>query len=259
MMDQKNALALIAAYYLSKYDEVAYSRLGFGGVHATHRALSNLLGVKHNTLKNMRDEFDPLHDNPRKGWYQREPRPSRQRVIEMFGGMDEEGLYLVVRDIMKEAAFRDSEEVGEIVREITDSDQKTPSGSMSPAARIISGRMAEEYFISYHAETSEPAPGELQDTRLHACGYDFEIRDSTLVTLVEVRGTADHSGGVVFTDKEWRVATSTADSFVLALVRNLSADPYIHFIRNPASVLQAKQRLYTTVEKTWQVSGSQLP
>ncbi len=259
MMDRKNALALIVAYYLSKYDQAAYARLGLGGVDATHKNLSEILDVKYLTLKNMRDEFDPLHDNPRRGWHRRKLRPTRERVVEMFGGMDEMGLYFVVRDILFVASFRDSDEVGAIAREIADCEEGASCGSISPAARLISGRMAEDYFITYHTMTQEPVAGELHDTRLHACGYDFEIRNSTLITFIEVKGTAEHSGGIVFTDKEWRVATNAADAFVLAVVRNLLVNPYIHFIRNPASVLQPKQRLYTSVERTWQVSGSQLP
>lgn len=258
-MNPKNALALIVAYNLSKFDTEAYSRLGFGGIHATHKAASQLLGVKHNTLKNMRDEFDPLHDNPRRGWYQREPRPSRQRIVELFEGMDEEGLYYVVRDILEKASFRTSEEVRNIVHEITTSDRKERGPSVSPAQRIITGRMAEDYFISYHSETNQPTPGELLDTRLSACGYDFEIIDSTQTTFVEVKGTFHESGGILFTDKEWRVATAKKDAFVLALVRDLYAEPFIHFIRNPASLLRPTQHLYTVVDRSWQVAGSQLP
>ena len=83
-MKESHSLSLIAAYYLSKYDETAYKELGFRSSTMTHIEIGRALGVNPNTVKNMRDEFDPLHDNQRAGWYQRPLRPSRAKVVEAF-------------------------------------------------------------------------------------------------------------------------------------------------------------------------------
>lgn len=257
-MEDRNALTLVVAYYISRFDVVAYDRLGYDTKKTTHEAVGNALGVKANTVKNMRDEFDPLHDNPRKGWHKRELRPSRQKIVEMFGEMDEEELYDVVCGLLQDPMFREGGDVQDIVREVVDTDKNSARESASPAARMKTGRMAENYFIDFHAETNRPVPGILHDTRYHACGYDFEIQDSPDTTFVEVKGTADRSSGILFTDKEWRVASRKTDAYVVVLIRNLADTPDVSFIWDPASSLEPKQRLYTTIQRSWSVSGAQL-
>ncbi|WP_028567162.1 DUF3883 domain-containing protein [Salisaeta longa] len=257
-MDDCNALALVVAYYISRFDAAAYERLGRNTKKSAHRAVGQALGVKASTVKNMRDEFDPLHDNPRKGWHKRDLRPSRQKIVEMFGEMDEEGLYDVVRGILQDPTFRDADDVQEVVREVIETDKKPVRESASPASRMKTGRMAEDFFIDFHAETNRPAPGLLHDRRYHACGYDFEIQDSSATTFVEVKGMAEQSGGILFTDKEWRVASQKSGAYVVALVRNLVATPDVSFIWNPTASLEPKQRLYTTIRRSWTVPGAQL-
>lgn len=257
-MDTPNALALIVAYYLSRFDTLAYEALGFHTSKATHAAIGQALGIKASTVKNMRDEFDPLHDNPRKGWYQRELWPSRQKVVEMFGEMEEAELYSIVLGILQDAALHEADDMQDIIKLVVESDRKESLESASPAARMRTGHLAEDYFIEFHTETGQPKPGLLQDTRYRACGYDFEIENKD-TTFVEVKGMADRSGGILFTDKEWRVAVEKADAYVVALVRNVVETPDISFIWNPAAFLKPRQRLYTTVQTSWTVPGAQLP
>jgi hypothetical protein len=76
-METSHRLALIAAYFLSRYDREALKLLGQSNFTAAFEEVSNCLRVNQNTVKNMRDEFDPIHDNSRAGWYQRPLRPSR--------------------------------------------------------------------------------------------------------------------------------------------------------------------------------------
>ena len=257
-MDDRNALALIVAYYISRFDTMAYERLGHDTKKSTHQVVGQALGVKASTVKNMRDEFDPLHDNPRKGWHNRDLRPSRQKIVELFGEMDEKALYDVVRGILNDPSFREGDDVRDIVREAIETDKKPVRESVSPASRIKTGRMAENYFIDFHAETNRPAPGILHDTRYDACGYDFRIQNSPDTTFVEVKGTADQSGGILFTDKEWRTASQKADAYVVALIRNLVGTPNVSFIWDPAASLEPTQRLYTTVQRSWTVPDAQL-
>ena len=63
-MDEARSLALIVAYYLSKFDQTAYKHLGLGSVTATHQKIGRALGINPNSIKNTQNEFDPLHDNP---------------------------------------------------------------------------------------------------------------------------------------------------------------------------------------------------
>ena len=100
-MKESNYLSMIVAYYLSKFNEKAYEELGLGNRTESHKAIGNILGVNKNTVKNMRDEFDPLHDNPRSGWHQRPLRPSRQKIVELYQDLEESELRDLVIGILE--------------------------------------------------------------------------------------------------------------------------------------------------------------
>jgi DNA-binding Lrp family transcriptional regulator len=59
-MDEPNKLALIAAYHLSRDDRNALRLLQFDNFTAAFDEIGRRLGVKPNTVKNMRDEFDAI-------------------------------------------------------------------------------------------------------------------------------------------------------------------------------------------------------
>ncbi|MGD1699780.1 HNH endonuclease [Dapis sp. BLCC M229] len=64
--------AYIVGYYLSRFDKKAYQNLGLGNKNETHKKIGIILSFSGNTIKNIRDSFDPYHNNPRKGWWQRD-------------------------------------------------------------------------------------------------------------------------------------------------------------------------------------------
>ena len=99
-MKKENELALIVTYYISKFDKKAYQRLKLGGSTATHKAIGEILGVNPNTIRNMRDAFDSIHDNPRKGWHQRVLPPSRQGIVERFQKYLENEMFNTVQNIL---------------------------------------------------------------------------------------------------------------------------------------------------------------
>lgn len=66
-------------YMASRFDSQLLGDLGFGTFVGFSRHVAEKLGVKENSVKNWRDEFDGLNPNPdreRKGWG-RKPTPSR--------------------------------------------------------------------------------------------------------------------------------------------------------------------------------------
>ena len=99
-MDKNSQLALVIAYYLSKFDQSAYNELNYESMTVTHLELGRILNVKASKIKNMRDEFDSVHDNPRVGWYQRDLRPSRMEIVEKYENFSEEELKAVVFKII---------------------------------------------------------------------------------------------------------------------------------------------------------------
>jgi hypothetical protein len=100
-MDKKTELGLTVAFYISKFDKVAYAQLPFGGVTATHKEVGTRLDIKPTSIQNMRDEFDPINDNPRKGWHQRHLTPTRREIVERYGSYSEPRLRHVVFEILE--------------------------------------------------------------------------------------------------------------------------------------------------------------
>ena len=256
-MKESHSLALIVAYYLSKYDRTAYEQLGFSYSTATHEEIGRILGVKPNSIKNMRDEFDPLHDNPRVGWYQRSLRPSRAKVIEAFQALSEEELRDVVLEILTNPDFATSDDFADVIEPISKREKKTKGKSIF-IVRGPTGRKAEEIFMEHHRDASKPVPGKLRDTRDQGCGYDFEIVNENQTIQVEVKGLDSDSGGIVFTSKEWDVARKNGISYFLVIVRNVCEEPEIRIIRDPATVLKPKKSVFTTVQVRWNITERDL-
>ncbi|MBK6792816.1 MAG: DUF3883 domain-containing protein [Anaerolineales bacterium] len=204
-MKHNHILALIIGYYLSKYDDLAYKNLGYVSGNETHKEIGKILGVKPASVKNMRDEFDPIHDNQRVGWYQRPLRSSRAKVVESFQDLEEEELRDIVFEILTNPNFNAIPEVSSLVDSIAKGD-KSKKNNTPFIVRGITGRKAEEIFIKYHQQTMKPMSGMLIDRRDYGVGYDFEIKEDASSCFVEVKGLIDEDGGVVFTSKEWDVA-----------------------------------------------------
>ena len=140
-MKENNSLALIVAYYLSKFDKTAYQNLGFGTSKKTHEEIGKVLDVNPNSVKNMRDEFDPIHENPRAGWYQRPLRPSRKKVLESFQHLDEEELRDVVLSILNNNDLNSNQDFAGIVSNISKIESNKNSSS-TYAVRGPTGRKA---------------------------------------------------------------------------------------------------------------------
>ena len=257
-MKPNNALALIVAYYLSKFDRLAYEHLGFQTQTAAHAEIGRKLEVNPNSVKNMRDEFDPLHDNARLGWHQQPLRRSRVKVVELFQSLSEIELRDIVLGILDDTDKVSEEDCTTLINPIFAEDERKISTNATYIVRGPTGRGAEQFFMEHHAITAEPTSGHLNDTRDNGCGYDFEIINNGASTLVEVKGLDGDTGGISFTSKEWEVATHNGDDYVLAIVRNISCNPDIQFIRNPAKSLNAKRSVYTIAQVRWNVSGPDL-
>ena len=98
-MERNRVLGMICGYYLSRFDEEAYARLGYATQQDTHEALGQTLGVPAESIKNWRDEFDPVHENTRQGWHKREMYPSRRRAIEILETLSGNELFDLVQAI----------------------------------------------------------------------------------------------------------------------------------------------------------------
>ncbi len=256
-MTNNNQLALIVAYYLSRCDKDAYIKLGYSSFNQAAEEIGRVLDVKANTIKNMRDEFDPHHENKRVGWL-KEPRGSRLKVLRSFQDTDDSTLFEIVQSIIHDKDFKKTEEYSDIQQIF--SEQKNIVSNKSPVfiLRGPTGRKAEEFFKEHFAKNGEPVNGILIDKRDEGCGYDFEIQNGNNKYFIEIKGLAADRGGILFTNKEWQTAVRNNNNYFLVLVKNIAKNPELKIIKNPAGLLKTKKNIYTTVQLNWSVSDREL-
>src|SRR2546423_9134947 len=79
---------ILVGLYLSKYDSFGLKRLGFNSFVEAFNVIGYALGSKPASIKNYRDEFDPLFPNRRKGWHKRPIREYCLRTFEKYKDLD---------------------------------------------------------------------------------------------------------------------------------------------------------------------------
>jgi hypothetical protein len=191
----------------------------------------------------------------RAGWYQQPLSPSRAQVAQALENLDEIEIRGLVKDILSGELKNNPDEEQQLLAVV--SEEKNPP-KKNFIVRGPTGRAAEDFFKDYHALAKEPFVGQLIDCRDRGCGYDFKIVSPEGEKYVEVKGLAEVSGGVLFTDKEWKTAKDSADKYFLCVVKNIPENPTIHFIKNPARKLEVKKNIYTTIQISYTVTESQL-
>jgi hypothetical protein len=248
-MEPNRILGMVIAYYFSRFDKDAINSLGYSRQGDAFSDIAKRLKVKPNTLKNWRDEFDPIH-RFRRGWYQRPMSPSRVRVVEALQDLSMHALHQIVLDILHNERFKETEDGRSLIAVIAG--QKKIERDIVFAPRTPTGNKAEEIFVDWFRATSDkPFDGRLIDTRDLGTGYDFEVRGDEEIFYIEVKGLAGSSGGISFTDKEWQKAVESRGHYFLFLVSDIGKKPAISIVENPAEVLVAKKRVYTTVQVNW--------
>jgi hypothetical protein len=249
-----NQLAIIIAFYLSKFDKIAKNRLGYKTDSDAFQGISDALGIKKNYIKFRRDEFDPIHPW-RKGWLR--PMDTRiVRAIEALQDLTESELGEIVERIIGDVEYRNGEEITRISQLFAEETKEKKQKKSTHILRGPTGKKAEEYFIEYHNRGKNVFEGQLIDMREMGCGYDFEIVGKNSV-CIEVKGLAKTEGGILFTSKEWNTAKNLKDRYILALIKNLDQNPEIELIQNPATKLNAKKSIITTVQIQWNVSSKE--
>jgi len=253
-MEHNHKLGLYVSYYLSRFNEVAYKNLGYGNMLNTHNRIGAILSLPPNTVKNWRDEFDPLFGH-RVGWYQRPMTQSRLRVVEALEELDEISVRAIVLDILKGNTLKDIYETEQLISIVS---EKEPSfGTGKFILRGPTGKVAEDFFIKSFNNNETPFLGKLIDCRDYGCGYDFRVEGSETV-YIEVKGLFGDAGGVLFTNKEWQVANDKGVLYYLCVIKNTDLQPMLQFINNPAEKLNANKNLHTVIQVSWSVSEKEL-
>lgn len=110
-MDANNKIALIIAYYLSRFDVKAFETIGYKTQKDAFEAISEILGVKSNSIRNMRDEFDPYFDNNRVGFKREKLSPSRQSVLDKFASFTYEEMTVLVQKFLEVKNIAETENI----------------------------------------------------------------------------------------------------------------------------------------------------
>jgi len=239
-------LALVVAYYLSKYDKVALNKFNFTTYKGAFETIGTILNVKPNTIKNRRDDFDPLHNN-RSGWYQRDLMPISQRIVDIFRDFSEDALTEVVKDILESNNFN----LDIYLNGLSRVEEGTEFNH-----RAITGKRAEQLFIEYFQNNDIEGlnRGELIDRRDEGCGYDFEL-DSSPKMVYEIKGLAVERGAISFTDKEWETARKLRCQYVLVVVKDINHTPVFKVIVDPYINLNPNKRVQQTININWVVNS----
>lgn len=251
-MTEENHLALIVALFLSKFDAAAYKILGYGNWKEAFIDIGERLSANPNTVKNMRDQFDPIYENSRVGWYQRPLLISRVRAIEEFGSLSFEAFAMLVRSILQlEQGVFQLEKATQFLNQAQPQTPEQVEDEPFFTTRGKTGRLAENYFLELFHAGQLPFQGELTDRRDDGCGFDFLIRGRE-EHAVEVKGLKRLRGNLLFTNREWETAQKIS-LYSVFLASNLGAPKgeWEQRIIPSPQLIGATQTVQTVVQVNW--------
>lgn len=240
---------VLAGLYLSKFDEIGLKQLGFDSFLEAYNVIGYGLGSKPASIKNYRDEFDPLFPNSRKGWHKRATREYCLKVFKEYHSLTFEAFTVLVRSF-----FDQDQRQARTIRSIDDDGEIESSF----AQRLITGLAAEHYFESIHSKLPEFQGYVIENTTRLGCGYDYKLRPHTHgkdFLAVEVKGLKERTGNLSMTPKEHDVAALLRERFFLFVVRNFREVPSHDIFPNPlAGRLTFNKVERITIQVSWQAN-----
>ena len=237
--------AIVIGYAMSRLDEKYLRARNCESWKEAFAEAANALSVRSASIKNLRDEFDPVHENARKGWHKRPLRMSRQRVLRELQLVSDAGLLEIAGRIIG----RDEDTIIEAIDSLADVNRIV----YNVAERLLTGRKAEDFFVANSERIINIASGDLLDFRQSACGFDFGIREFP-ERAIEIKGVKSKRGEILFTDREWTEAESRGEHYWLVVIGNLRAEPIPLVVRNPHASLNAKCDWRTSITVSWRSS-----
>ena len=95
-MTAANQKEMLAGLFLSKFNtkesKAGLRRLGYATFQDAYKGLAELVGGNPLSVRNYRDEFDPVFPNGRTGYNMRKMHPTRQAMLDEYGSMDLESM-----------------------------------------------------------------------------------------------------------------------------------------------------------------------
>jgi hypothetical protein len=227
---------------MSRLDDRYLRSQGVRTWKAAFDRAAKILRVRPTSLKNLRDEFDPFHDNSRRGWWDRPLRPNRQRVM---GDLAE-----VSDDALLESVNRILEGDKPATEELLDSLVEFRPAVHNVAERLFTGRRAENVFLSECESWIGIPRSRILDRRDSALGFDFAV-EGIPERAIEVKGMKGDSGAILFTDREWSEAKVRQAEYWLVVVGNITTTPVFRLLKDPQRVLTVQCRYQRSVAAVW--------
>jgi Protein NO VEIN, C-terminal len=216
--------AILAGLYLAKYDSSGLRQLGFANFVEAFNVIGTALGVRPSSVKNYRDEFDPLFPNGRKGWHRRPRREYCKVISDTFGSLSLDRF----TELLKFVIYKEHDL--DLLKENLD---RQRGESQSFAKRLLTGQAAEQYFRSNYKQMISFHGLELEDTTNIGCGFDFKLSSPETFYGVEVKGLNEPNGTITLTEKEYAVASVLRARFFLCVVKNFRESPFHELYRDP--------------------------
>lgn len=217
--------SILTGLYLSKFNNEALKVLDFKSYQEAFNVLGFSLGTKPSSIKNYRDEFDPLYPNNRKGWHKRPIRDYCKKFYDDFNNLD----FIEFTALIKSFFIKNYE----IEKFISDEIKKDYSETV--AKRLLTGKAAEEYFKLEFLKIDVFKNYEILDTTNMACGFDYKLTNDLNYLCVEVKGLNDLKGNIQLTEKEFFVAQNMKLNYCLFIVKNFKEKPTHEFLFDPLS------------------------
>lgn len=234
---------ILIGLYLSKYDSLGLRQLGFDNFTEAFNVIGYAMASRPASVKNYRDEFDPLFPNRRKGWHKRQTRAYCLRIFQDYKTLD----FATFTGLLKSFFGYDENAWSQI-------QPKKQRGQSYFAQRLTTGLAAEQYFESVLASLSQFKGYTFENTTRLGCGFDFrlETEHKKDFLAVEVKGLTETTGTVSLTPKEHEAATNLLDRYFLFVVKNFRESPFHEIFQNPLSCeLRFKKKERVTIQVSW--------
>lgn len=247
-MTIENKKLMLAGMFLSKFNRQGLEALGYKSLQEAYNSFAFAVGGKPSSVKLYMQEFDPYFPNSRKGWRNRPIRPTRQGLIDEFGGLGLEEFSELVRTQFAGAADIDLA-VGRVA---VAAGVKSDSASTF-ARRMMTGLAAENYFEQKYRDFSCFKDCALQRTTAYGCGFDFKLTPPRGDFLaVEVKGLRASSGQIQLTEKEFKMAQYLSVRFYLYVVTDFAHAPKPRVIENPLDAgITFEERSVKSEQSVW--------
>jgi len=213
--------AILAGLYLSKFDQEGLRHLGFDSFAEAFNVIGLALNARPASIKNYRDEFDPVFPNKRQGWHKREMRAYVKEVYDQFHALNLRDLSNLIKEIVYKKP-----EIDLLTENIGDKN--------SFAKRLLTGLSAENYFEHNYHKIDVFKECKIENTTKYGCGFDFKLNlQNSVFIAVEVKGLNESSGSVLLTEKEHSVAKILNERYFLFVVKNFKETPFHEIVQNP--------------------------